>query len=84
MTDTARTTFDRQVNTYRKSIAQHKFLVPSEDLIAGVLDSIAKTILHGHKDGTNAATLMLVAAITKAATDELVDWSATEKGEQNG
>lgn len=80
---TARDTFQRQVNTYRKSIAAHKFLVPPEELIAGILDSITKTIIHGHKDGTNAATLMLVAAIAKAATDELVDWSATEKGEQD-
>lgn len=78
---TARDTFNRQVITYRKSIAAHKFLVPVDELIQGVLDSIRTTLIHGHKDGTNAATLMLVAAISKAATDELVDWDATERGE---
>lgn len=74
---TARDTFNRQVVTYRKSIAAHKFLVPTETLVADILQSIRMTLTHGSKEGTNQATLMLVAAITKAATEELVDWDAT-------
>lgn len=56
---TARDTFNRQVITYRKSIAAHKFLVPTETLVADIPQSIRMTLTHGSKEGTDQATLML-------------------------